>query len=63
MESKTCDLHSGVVEQIEGLKQSDSKQWTAIEKLQNRLPTWATMLISVLTFFLGLTVGFISVKV
>ena len=53
MDSKVCDRHSGIVEQIDTLKNSDERQWAAIEKLQNRLPVWATLLISLLTFFLG----------
>ncbi len=40
-------------EAIETLKASDERQWQAIEKLQNRLPLWATMIISLLTFLLG----------
>lgn len=41
--------------QIDTLKESDIKQWAAIEKLRNRLPIWATTLISLLTFFMGCT--------
>ncbi len=40
-------------EAIKTLKESDEKQWEAIEKLQNRLPLWATTLISILTFTIG----------
>jgi hypothetical protein len=61
-ESKVCEFHSGVEKQIETLEANDEKQWTAIERLQNRLPVWGTLVISLLTFFLGLAVGFISVK-
>ena len=41
--------------EITTLKESDDKQWSAIEKLQNRLPIWATTVISLLTFFVGCT--------
>ncbi len=41
--------------EITALKESDDKQWSAIEKLQNRLPIWATTVISLLTFFVGCT--------
>ena len=40
-------------EAIETLKQSDERQWEAIEKLQNRLPIWATLIFSLLTFAIG----------
>lgn len=50
-----CNQHSGIVSDIKNLKASDAKQWIAIEKLQNRLPTWATVLISTLTFALGVS--------
>ena len=46
----------GIVEtEVDTLKESDVKQWAAIEKLRNRLPIWATTLISLLTFFIGCT--------
>lgn len=57
MDDKVCSAHSGIAKEIENLQDSDVRQWQAIEKLQNRLPVWATILISVLTFFLGLTAG------
>lgn len=41
--------------EINTLKESDERQWLAIEKLQNRLPIWATTVISLLTFFIGCT--------
>ena len=44
---------AGHAEAIQTLKESDEKQWAAIEKLQNRLPLWATTLISILTFGIG----------
>ena len=44
---------AGHAEAIKTLKESDERQWEAIEKLQNRLPVWATMLFSFLTFAIG----------
>jgi len=44
---------AGHDEAIETLKENDEKQWAAIERLQNRLPLWATTLISILTFAIG----------
>lgn len=53
MTDTLCEFHSGITEQLDTLKASDKRQWAAIERLQNRLPVWATLLMSVLTFFLG----------
>lgn len=62
MDETLCAAHSGIAKEIENLQESDTKQWQAIEKLQNRLPVWATLIISILTFLLGLSVGFITIK-
>ena len=40
-------------EAIETLKESDKMQWEAIQKLQDRLPVWATLVFSILTFTIG----------
>jgi hypothetical protein len=53
----TCQEHSGFSEAIETLKQSDKDQWEAIKKIQNRPPVWATVVISLLTFLLGISVA------
>ena len=60
MEETLCSAHSGVINEAQNLKDSNAKLWEVVEKLQNRLPTWATLVISLLTFLLGLAVGFIS---
>jgi len=39
--------------EIQNLKDSDIRQWEAIEDLQKRLPVWATIVFSLLTFLLG----------
>jgi len=38
---------------IVNLEKQDERQWEAIERLQHRLPVWATMAMSLLTFLLG----------
>jgi len=40
-------------ESIKTLKESDKMQWKAIEDLQKRLPVWATLVFSLLTFAIG----------
>ncbi len=57
-DTTVCTAHSGLLSDIEQIKASDAKQWLAIEKLQNRLPVWATAVISVLTFLLGAAVTY-----
>lgn len=44
-------------EAIDTLKKNDIDQWDAINKLRNRLPIWATLLVSSLTFLLGTASG------
>ncbi|MBN1807186.1 MAG: hypothetical protein JW837_18210 [Sedimentisphaerales bacterium] len=53
MTATKCEEHSGLVKAIENLEDSDRDQWEAIKKIQNRLPVWATAVISLLTFLLG----------
>jgi len=56
---KTPEERIGITENdIETLKDSDVKQWATIEKLRNRLPIWATTLISLLTFSIGCTITY-----
>ena len=54
-EKTVCGEHSKAIENLE--KDSES-QWVAINKLQNRLPVWATVVISLLTFGLGFTLNY-----
>jgi len=51
-----CGAGIELAQRVYGLEDSDKRQWEAIERIQNRLPSWATLLISVLTFFLGIAV-------
>ncbi len=55
-----CNHHSGIISDIEQIKESDKKQWLAIEKLQARLPVWATTVISILSFLLGAALTYAS---
>lgn len=52
-----CPEHSGFESRMETLENSDVRQWDAIERLQNRLPVWATLFISFLTFLLGAAIA------
>ena len=48
-----CNAGVDLSRRVSHLEDSDDKQWLIIERLQNRLPVWATMVISLLTFLLG----------
>lgn len=61
-EKEHCTDHSGCSTDIINLKQSDRDQWDAINKIQNRPPVWATLVISLLTFALGFTLSFAAMK-
>jgi hypothetical protein len=50
-----CRAHSGIEQNIKDLQEDSKEQWLAINQLRNRLPVWATVIISLLTFLLGAT--------
>lgn len=59
--STDCVLGARHEEQIAALKAEavrlagvDQEQWQAINQIKNRLPTWATVVISLLTFLCGI---------
>lgn len=54
-EQTKCGIHD---EAIANLKHDVASQWEAIDKLRNRLPVWATVVISILTFTLGFTLNY-----
>jgi len=43
-----CMEHSGMANELENLKDSDKKQWETLEKVRDRLPNWAVLVISIL---------------
>ena len=59
--SPICNHHSGVVADINNLKESDKGQFVMIEKIKNRPPVWATAAISLLTFLLGCSVTYAGI--
>lgn len=48
-----CKGHSGIDERISKVEAETEKQWKVLDQLRNRLPVWATIVISLLTFLLG----------
>jgi hypothetical protein len=45
-----CGRHSA---DISNLQDSDKRQWALIERIQNRLPVWATFVFGILTLAIG----------
>ena len=58
-----CKGHSGIDSRLESLEHNRDEAWGAIDKLQNRLPAWATVLISLLTFALGASMTYAALAV
>lgn len=54
-EKTVCGEHSKAIEILE---KETADQWTAIDKLRNRLPVWAAAVFSLLTFALGFTLNY-----
>ena len=58
-----CKAHSGIEQKLKSLENDTKDQWTAINQLRNRLPVWATIVISLLTFLLGATATYAGLAV
>ena len=58
-----CKAHSGIDGRLKNLESDSKEQWTAINQLRNRLPGWATLVISLLTFLLGATAMYAGLAV
>ena len=44
--AKTSEERIGIVEtEVDNLKESDSKQWSAIVRIENRPPVWTTVVL------------------
>jgi len=63
MKEEICQAHSGISSDIKTLKDENEKQWSAIDKLRNRPPVWATAVISLLTFLLGCTITYAALAI
>ena len=58
-----CKAHSGIDERILKVEAETEKQWKVLDQLRNRLPVWATIVISLLTFLLGASVTYAAFAV
>ena len=52
-QSQKCDEHTGCVKEIQRNATDIQKIYELVEKIRNRLPNWATALISILTLLIG----------
>jgi NO-binding membrane sensor protein with MHYT domain len=57
-----CGAGIELAQRISGLEASDLRQWEVLDKLQNRLPAWATLVISLLTFITGCALTYAAMK-
>jgi len=58
-----CKGHSGIDERLSMLEGETEKKWKVLDQLRNRLPVWATIVISLLTFLLGASVTYAALAV
>ena len=65
-ENKTnglCKAHSGFDARLNTVEDDNEKQWTVLDKLRNRPPVWATVVIALLTGILGASATYASLAV
>lgn len=53
MNDELCKAHSGLVQTITDVKDDTDKQWTEINHIKNRPPVWCTILMMVMSGFIG----------
>jgi len=58
-----CKAHSGIEERLSNIETETEKQWQVLDQLRNRLPVWATIVISLLTFLLGASITYATFAV
>ena len=51
--NEVCKEHSGLVQTIADVKDDTSKQWDEINHIKNRPPVWCTILMMVMSGFIG----------
>ena len=58
-----CKAHSGFNARLEKVEDDTEKQWDVLDKLRNRPPIWATVVIALLTGLLGASATYASLAV
>ena len=62
-ENGLCKAHSGLDARIKTVEDETMKQWDVLDKLRNRPPIWATVVIALLTGLLGASATYASLAV
>jgi hypothetical protein len=57
-----CTLGATHTAEIVALQKSDTEQWADIDRIKNRLPVWATFIISILMTLCGVLVTMAAVS-
>ena len=58
-----CKAHSGFGARLTTVEDDTEKQWTVLDKLRNRPPIWATVVIALLTGLLGASATYATLAV
>ena len=58
--SPKCAAGVNALSRVKTLERDNIKQWDAIEKLQSRLPVWATVVMTLMGTMLGSALTFAS---
>jgi len=53
MNDEICKQHSGLVQMVKDVRDDTDKQWTEINRIKNRPPVWCTILMMVMSGFIG----------
>ena len=53
MSKEKCEQHTGCVTQIQNNKDNIETLFEIVDKIRNRLPNWATVLMMILTGIIG----------
>ena len=50
---EVCKEHSGILQMVKDVRDDTDKQWLEINHIKNRPPVWCTILMMVMSGFIG----------
>lgn len=50
---EACKEHSGILQMVKDVRDDTDKQWLEINRIKNRPPVWCTILMMVMSGFIG----------
>lgn len=53
MSNELCKQHSGLVQMVADVRDDTNKQWIEINHIKNRPPVWCTILMMLMSGFIG----------